>query len=252
MFFAASKILSFLIMPLTWIFLLFLLSFFWKKHSHKLRIASIVLLFLFSNGFVMHQVNTWWEWPVVKKSALPPTEVAIVLGGYSRYDTLSKTLTFTNTADRLLQGYQILQTGKSQKLLLSGGSGYLSRPDLLEGVFVKEYLNSVHVGDSAILLDATSRNTHENAVNSAAILDSLALLNQPVILVTSAFHMRRSVACFEKAGVRVIPFPTDPLTGDINYSVELFLMPSPFVLAHWNVLTHEWFGYLSYWLMNYV
>ena len=56
-------------------------------------------------------------------------------------------------------------------------------------------------------LASTARvvNTAEEAVAVAALLPPRA----PVILVTSAFHMKRAQRLFERRGLRVIPYPVD-------------------------------------------
>ncbi len=57
-----------------------------------------------------------------------------------------------------------------------------------------------------IVLDATSRNTDENAVNSRELL---AAADAPILLVTSAFHMPRSVGLYRAQGFDVVPWPVD-------------------------------------------
>lgn len=67
-----------------------------------------------------------------------------------------------------------------------------------------------------------SRNTHENAVNSAAILRASGVGS--VILVAHGFDMRRAAAEFRAAGMMVIPAPTGiPAFG---YDSALELLPS--------------------------
>jgi uncharacterized SAM-binding protein YcdF (DUF218 family) len=90
-------------------------------------------------------------------------------------------------------------------VLISGGQVF---PDSAnEGHTAKRKLISLGVKESDIMLDDTSRNTKENARNSAAIIKDRHLQNP--ILVTSAFHMRRAVQHFAKQGVAVTPYPTD-------------------------------------------
>ena len=58
-----------------------------------------------------------------------------------------------------------------------------------------------------LLLENESRNTHDNAVNTAQLLKSRGM--RRVLLVTSAYHMRRSQALFAAQGLEVVPAPTD-------------------------------------------
>ena len=56
-------------------------------------------------------------------------------------------------------------------------------------------------------LEEQSLNTYENAIYSKEILDDRGITR--IVLVTSAWHMPRSVALFEKQGFEVIPAPAD-------------------------------------------
>lgn len=252
MFFVLSKLLHFFFMPLSWVFILLALSFLWKRRARKLRLIAIVLLYIFSNPFIMNEVSRAWETPIVMDEAMDNYKVGVVLGGFSSYNEKADRITFRYAADRLLQALRLLETGKIKQLAMSGGSGYVMRPDLREGVFVTDYLNEINVPRRKILLDSFSRNTRENAVQSAALLRENRLENEPIVLITSAFHMPRAKACFEKEGLTVIPFPTDPLAGDRKWYPDFLLLPHASVLAQWNVLIHEWVGYVSYWIMGYV
>lgn len=90
-------------------------------------------------------------------------------------------------------------------ILVSGGQVYENTGN--EGQLSKRTLLRLGVPEKDILLDDTSRTTQENAENSKALLTKNGL-NRP-ILVTSAFHMARSVKHFEARLVKVTPYPTD-------------------------------------------
>ena len=55
----------------------------------------------------------------------------------------------------------------------------------------------------------------------------------------------------QKEGINVIPYTTDPMSGENQVTLDLFL-PNAQALAFWNVLMHEWMGYVSYWIMGYI
>jgi len=91
-----------------------------------------------------------------------------------------------------------------------------------------------------LILETNSRNTWENARETA----NLGFKN--VILVTSAFHMPRSVFCFERAGISVIPAPTDYiLNRGQKYNLLRFL-PSIGSLSRTYMALHEYIGLLAY------
>lgn len=92
-----------------------------------------------------------------------------------------------------------------------------------------------------ILKESASRNTWQNAKNTAQLFGYTK-----IILVTSAFHMRRSVFCFENNGFSVIPAPTDyRCARNSRYDIFSFL-PSPDALSATYTALHEYIGLLYY------
>ena len=68
-------------------------------------------------------------------------------------------------------------------------------------------MEMLDVPATAVTLETNSRNTYENALYSHPLLEELG--SQEILLVTSAVHMPRAVAIFEKQGIHVLPIPTD-------------------------------------------
>jgi uncharacterized SAM-binding protein YcdF (DUF218 family) len=131
--------------------------------------------------------------------------VMVVLGGATRGDTSPLQPADLNAqADRLLYAAQLYQAGKAPLLLLSGGSAAHLRPEAEE---MAEILAIMGVPEAAMLLEGHSRNTYENALYSAQLLQQRAV--RRVLLVTSAFHMRRAEAVFAAQGIEVVPAATD-------------------------------------------
>lgn len=251
MFFALSKVFGFLLMPISWIFILFILSFFLKKRSKQLRIAGFVLLFIFTSPLIMDGVNNFWEPPILFTEDIPECEFGVVLGGFSSYDTTSDRIAFRFGSDRFNQGIWLLQTHKIDRLIISGGSGFLLHPELRESVYASKYADEIGIPMRRVLVESESRNTHENAIKTKKLLEDEGLENDPVLLITSGYHMPRAMACFEKQGIEVIPYCAESYRNESGIGIDSFI-PNPLVLAHWNVLMHEWIGYASYWAMGYV
>ncbi|MFN5889280.1 MAG: YdcF family protein [Bacteroidota bacterium] len=170
----------------------------------------------------------------------------IVLGGYTSYDKGRKRMGFNEAAERFVFPLQMLSTGKTQRLILTGGSGNVFNRDYFESSAAKKFALDFGIADSQILIDDKSRNTWENAVETKKILDSLKV-NEPVLLVTSAGHMRRSMGCFKKVGVAFIPYSVNYQSHlDRKYSWDAILIPSAGTISKWDALIHEWVGYLAY------
>jgi uncharacterized SAM-binding protein YcdF (DUF218 family) len=138
-------------------------------------------------------------------SATPEADAIVLLGGATRGDTHMGTLGDLNQqADRLVHAAALYKAGRAPLVLLSGGGQPGGRP---EAEVMRDILLVMGIPERALLLERASRNTYDNAVNSARLLEARGM--RTILLVTSAFHMRRAEALFTAQGLRVIPAPTD-------------------------------------------
>ncbi len=255
MFFILSKILDFIISPLTWIVVLIIWSLFLKQKERKrkcLVIAACILLF-FTNPFILNLVMNAWEIPAREISEIQGTyDAGIMLGGTIRYyNSDVKRPVFGNGADRFMQVQELYHYGKIKNIIISSGSGSLvfdkiKEADLLKAQAIRTGVDSTHV-----LAESNSRNTYENAQETAKLIKEKSL-SPPFLLVTSAFHMRRSLLCFKKAGVNVIPFSVDQHSGAVMFTPDKTFLPSPDALLDWNLLIHEWTGMVMYKMAGYI
>lgn len=93
------------------------------------------------------------------------------------------------------------------------------------------------------MLETQSRDTHDNAVYAAVLLKARDL--RRILLVTSAFHMRRAQALFAAQGLDVIPAPTDYQRLVAAPAVPRWL-PAVENLARSTHALHEMVGYRVY------
>lgn len=253
MFFILSKLLYFLITPIFWILSLFCMSLFSKQPNRKkvYQIIGIVLLYVFSNKFLFNEIERKWEPSFTKTDNIGKYDYAIVLGGFSTYDTAFSRVKFTETSDRLWQALQLYHQKKAQKLFISGGSGSVYHQDESEADKIKAFLLSLNIPESDIIMEMTSRNTHENAVNTSKWLKK----HHPgarCLLVTSASHMRRALGCFNKEGINVTPYVTNKLSGIRKYDFDILVLPQANALYNWEGLIKEWVGYVAYKVAGYI
>lgn len=253
MFFFLSKVLAFLLMPLTWVFILLIWAWRAKDEGRKrrLRIAAIVTLVLFSNRFLLDRTMHAWEIDAVKEPAAGTYDAIIVLGGLSSYDNTLERIQFSRGSDRLLQAIALWKKGVAPKLVFTGGSGSVLHPESKEGKRVRDFLLALGIPDSAMVFETESRNTHENAVLTKPLLAKYAP-GKRYLLVTSAFHMRRSLGCFAKEGIPVTPYSTDRYSGPAKFELDYLLLPDAGTLTDWNVLLHEWVGCITYKIFGYM
>jgi len=93
--------------------------------------------------------------------------------------------------------------------------------------------------------ESKSRNTWENARETAKLFPEEEKIER-AILVTSAYHVKRGVYCFEKNGIMVIPAPTD-YKCDRGRNNDFFsYLPSIHSLSNSWLALHEYIGLLYY------
>ena len=102
-----------------------------------------------------------------------------------------------------------------------------------------------------LIIEGESKNTRENAMFSADILNQ-SYTNGKYILVTSAYHMPRAKRCFTKAGLTITPFSVDHQAGPRQYAFDHLFIPNANNFKRWQMLTKEWAGYMAYKSMGYI
>ncbi len=255
MFFFLSKTLGYLVRPLVIICLLFLLAWLVKRPKLKrlLRIAGVILLFFFSNEFIVNEVINAWEIKATPFSKIEqPYAYGILLTGTTQTEVGPEDRVYVSSgADRINHSLYLYKLGHIKKLVISGGSGRIVDVGIREAEDLAELLVLMGMAREDIIIEKESRNTHESAVNVAKLLQPLARPSD-CLLITSASHMRRSLACFRKAGWTCDPFPTDFHGHYRRYSFDVLFIPKLEAIRWWEILFKEWTGYISYWLVGYI
>jgi uncharacterized SAM-binding protein YcdF (DUF218 family) len=254
MFFFLSKILLFLISPFFWLLIGLLVFFKTKNQSLRKRMKYILPFYFlfFTNTSVFLEFCRIWEVPGTRISDLKEHKVGVVLGGMFEYDTNLDRLSIRRGGDRLVQAISLYKSGKIDYILLSGDNGHLNDRGLHEAKQSKNLLKLWGIPDSVLLTETRSKNTHENAVNTVAILKEKRL-SDSVLLITSGLHMRRALDCFKQNGINATPFSTDLYTGKKRgYQLDQVLVPNPYNFVLWNFLLKEIVGYVTYDIRGYL
>lgn len=255
MFFVLSKTVSLLFMPLSLVFLSLIGAWLIRNPRTKriLLWTALGLLVFFSNQFLSNLVMRSWELPPVEFSAMEKHRLGIVLTGTtaSRPYTADRVY-FHKGADRVTHTVQLYKLGLIEKILISGGSGRLTGQHEPEANQFRKAMMLMGVDSAAIIIENETRNTYESAIAVKPMLDSLGFQGADCVLITSAFHMRRSMACYRKAGVDLMAFPTDYYSNAPAFSVDEFLVPSADAISAWQKLFREWIGFAAYKLAGYV
>lgn len=243
MSFFLSKFLLFIIRPMVWIVALALYSLFAKNKRYKKRalITAIVLFLFLTNNFILGTVASWYE---AKYPALKHYDVGMLLGGFSSYNTNTKSLKTEISGDRLTQTIKLYNQGVIDKILMSGGSGNFIERNPVEAIYTDEYLKAIRIPDSAIIIEKESRNTKENFVYTIEILKKMNKPNAKILVITSAWHIPRTKLLAEKQGLKNVDYyPTNSLKD--NYTFEDYLLPQSKAIMGWEFLIKEWVGYLT-------
>jgi uncharacterized SAM-binding protein YcdF (DUF218 family) len=128
--------------------------------------------------------------------------------------------------------------------VFSGGSGNLVSGGAREADFAGAVFESLGIAKSRLIMERRSRNTQENAEFSRALVAPKD--GERWLLVTSAFHMPRSVGLFRKAGFAVEPYPVDWWVGGRG---DLLAFSSVAIegLERTDIAVREWIGLAAYW-----
>ena len=255
MFFFLSKTLNFLVLPLTMVVLCFIASVVIKRQPWSKRFfwAGFVLLLFFSNDFISNAAMRSWEIDAKPFNTLSPRKLGIVLTG-STHSFLEPDdrVYFKRGADRVTHTIQLYKLGLIEKILVSGGTGRLLKADEPEANKYKKVMLMAGIPEQDILLENKTRNTFESAVAVKEVLDSLHLTADDCLLITSAFHMRRSLACYRKAGLNIEPFTTDFYGLQDKIFLTSLLLPSIEGFIIWEKLFKEWTGFVAYKIAGYI
>ena len=257
MFFALSKIIDFILLPISWIFILMLIALLSKKEKNRKKalVANLVILFLLSNKAFVNFFQSQYESQEIQLKPAEKYTWGVVLGGGmirgGRKD--EQAIHVGETADRMMQPILLYKQGQIKKILITGGNtsiGKLRIDRTEESKKTKALMVAMGVKESDIFLETQARNTHENASYTAK---KLALFSQKdsILLITSAMHMPRSIACFEKVGFKVKAFPVDFKKKDTPQGILSYVFPTSENLDKMSDLIREAVGFLIYKLVGY-
>ena len=244
--FLFKKIVSAFLLPLPIGLFLLLLSFLYLmfnsyKKAKVFLFLGICWFFLFSfqpfsNALLKPLENTY--------EALletPKVEYVLVLGSEHRSDDdLSITSQVKGIAiNRLVEGIRHYKNLENTKLIVSGYGGF----DKNSHAYMQEKLAiSLGVNPADIIRLDTPKDTQEEAVETKKII-----ADNKVILVTSAFHMKRSALLFQKEGLNIIPSPTSHLAYEAT-SLSSYIEASN--IRKSEMAIHEYLGLMYSWLRN--
>ena len=151
-----------------------------------------------------------------------------------------------SSVERIVYFCKLAKEYPDAKLVFTGGSGNLFDQSLKEADFVAPLMSQLGLDASRVVFESQSRNTWENAVYSKNIMNPAE--GELWLIITSAFHMPRSVGAFRKAGWNVLAYPVDYQTlstagQQLGFNFRGGINSLAFS-------AHEWIGLTAYWLTS--
>jgi uncharacterized SAM-binding protein YcdF (DUF218 family) len=245
MIFIIKKIITYAIVPPgCFIILLLLFAVFLKKRSRLFALLLAVLLYFFS----IQPAGDLFMMPL-EDAYKPPslTEVKagnayVVLGGGVNDfapDIDGKGTLSSSALPRLICAYRLYRIDK-KPIIFSGGTIFGRRP---EAEIAKRVLLSLGVNEKDIFMEAKSRDTYENAKYVKELAEKHNI--KRIVLITSAFHMKRSMLLFDNFFKETIPCPTGYNTSKAKYDLLSYL-PNAGSIECIAVALKEYMGILFY------
>jgi uncharacterized SAM-binding protein YcdF (DUF218 family) len=181
------------------------------------------------------------SYPVPTLAEVAKSDVYVVLGGGAN-DLAStidgKGIPSPDALYRVMAAYRLYLLEK-KPIIISGGD-YLGREP--EAEIAKRYLLSLGVDKDYVITESKARDTYENALFTRKICEERSF--RRVLLITSAYHMRRSVMLFDRLFGPVTPFPAGfRVSGTTDFLSFLPDAGSTLVVA---MALREYMGILFY------
>jgi len=244
--FVLTKFLTWLASPLAIALAIGLLA--WWQAWRKQRRSAVCWLALATTWLLVWSSMPFYAWfgfqlerqyPPQRAEEMPSADAIVILGGgMAAAPGLLPYPDMNGSADRVWHAARLYRAGKAPIVVPAGrGEELASRPLLLD----------LGVPATAIHVETESQNTAENARFTAALLRQLGC--HRILLVTSAWHMRRAQLLFARTGLEVIPAATDHeamlVRAGLNWSLPN-LLPSPDALNRNTAILKEYIGYWAY------
>jgi uncharacterized SAM-binding protein YcdF (DUF218 family) len=253
MFFVFSKVLGFFTIPSNAIAVicalgLVLLLSRWRRGGRRILALGVCLLLLFgfSPAGSLLLLSLSERFPAWRFDGREPDGI-IVLGGAidSDISAARHSLELDSSAERIIAMLELARRFPNARIVFSGGSGNLIDDSVPEAPIAGQLLDRFGISPERVVLESGSRTTYENATLTRRLVTPKP--GERWLLVTSAFHMPRSVGTFRAAGFEVEAYPVDWRTRGWSDAAAPFDRLS-MGLERTDVAIHEWTGLIAYWL----
>ena len=247
-----SKLIPLFVYPLGLILIILLITLVWlirqrQKGGAILVAMAVILILVTGNSSVASWLygNLESQYSPTKVEDTPDADVIVVLGAGLGLPFPPRIYAdLHGSADRLLHASRLYRAGKAPHVIVSGGNLFTQEGFEGESFYAAQLLMEWGVPENAIVIEAESKNTLQNAEFTQTILAERKW--EEVLLVTSAAHMPRAVEAFDRVGVAVHPIPVDFIDVE-EYQPELLnWIPQVDALGTTTLALKEYLGRLWY------
>jgi uncharacterized SAM-binding protein YcdF (DUF218 family) len=254
LFFALSKTLGVVALPTNFLIGLCLLGALlsatrFARAGRRLLVAAILLLVICAysplGSLLLYPLESRFpQWDPARGAP----DGIIVLGGPIDADlsVTYDTPVVRSAPDRIVAGAMLARRYPNARIIFTGGSANLISNDAREADYASAIFEGLGIDKSRLIMERRARNTYENAVLSKELVQPKP--GERWLLVTSAYHMPRSVGLFRKVGFPVEPYPVDWHVGPNLRAAFSFSTVADDGFARTDTAVREWMGLLAYWI----
>jgi len=152
-----------------------------------------------------------------------------------------------HAADRLFAPAELARRYPNARIVFTGGSANLISTGPREADYSVPILESIGIPKERLIVERDSRNTYENAIFTKRLVAPKP--GERWLLITSAYHMPRSMGIFRKAGFDVEAYPVDWRMGGRDDLLS-FTNTARDGFDRTDVAMREWIGLVAYRLMG--
>jgi uncharacterized SAM-binding protein YcdF (DUF218 family) len=260
MFQIISKLASLIYDPVGLTLLILAASIFFVFFLRRTKIAVFFLicgflsLLIFGSPAVSRLLMRGLESQYQPLHYYDPASAVVLLGGGTVGKIPPRIHVETNhAANRVIHAVRVFRQSESLRLVLTGGLlEWTTDESVPEARSIFELVNEMfRIKESDVILEDRSKNTRENAVFTKEAMENAGLGND-IILVTSAYHMPRSVAVFKKAGFEVTPAPTGYFKNSFASGKILTWLPNSSNLFDSSIALREYWGMMVYKMVGWI
>jgi uncharacterized SAM-binding protein YcdF (DUF218 family) len=219
--------------------LLFLLAYFRSKFVRAVALLVLLHVLFFSSKFGLFlTLKSLEEAHDLPRNAEPLDAVVVLSGGTVQYNPVESVYAWLGSDARILEAIRLYKASKSKLFVITGDTPGYSGPLQNEADSMRKLALEWGIPEENIVVEPKAQTTAEHAIELRPIFFEKNISS--FYLVTSAYHMMRSVGVFEKAGYHPVPFPVGKIYERTNswFNSEYYLTQA--------LAIKEWIGLVVY------